>query len=62
MCNIEAMIKEAIEMDAGSTKIIIRRKSDDFPLRIIAVYFESDELDMFLEDLEQLEATYGFGV
>jgi hypothetical protein len=62
MCNIAAMIEDAREMGAQSTMIVIRRKSDNFPLRIIAVYFESDELDMFLEDLEQLEATYGFGV
>ena len=62
MCNIAAMIEDAREMGAGSTKIIVTRKSDNFPVRIIAVYFESDELDMFLEDLEQLEATYGLGV
>ena len=62
MCNIGALIKETIEMGGGSAKMIIRRKADEFPLRIVAIYLESDDLDLFLEDLEQLEATYGFGV
>ena len=62
MCTFEGVVKEAIEMKAGSVKMIIKRIKDGFPLRVVTVYFESDNLDMFLIDLDALEKEYGLGV
>jgi len=58
--DIDALIKVGKEMGAGAVKAIARDK-DGIPLRIICVYFESDELEKFLNDLEALEEKYGLG-
>jgi hypothetical protein len=59
--DIDALIKVGKETDAGAVKSIAR-KTDGTILRIVCVYFESDDLnEEFLIALEQLEAEFGFG-
>jgi transcriptional regulator NrdR family protein len=59
--DIETLIKMGIETNAGAVKAVIRKKKDGTPLRIVCVYFEFDELEKFLDDLETLEEKYGLG-
>jgi len=60
MTSLDEMVKLGKEMDAGSLKSI-SRKGDGTPLLAICIYYESDELDAFLKDLEKLEEKYGYG-
>ena len=55
------LIEVGKEVGAVAVKSIARNK-DGVPTRIVCVYFESDELEMFLDDLEYLEEKYGMGV
>ena len=59
--DIDALIKAGKEMNAGAVKAIARKK-DGTPIRIVCVYFESDELEEFLVALEMLEEEFGLGI
>ena len=60
---METLIALGKEMNAGAVKSVARRP-DGTILRIICVYFETEDpkdLAFFLDDLEYLESEYGMG-
>ncbi len=57
----DKMVRLGKETDAGSVKMIIRKKDDGTPLFIACAYYQSDDLAFFLDDLEHLEEKYGYG-
>ena len=59
--SVASLIKVMQETDAGSGRMVTTKK-DKNPCLAICVYFESDELADFLEDLDKLEEKYGLGV
>ena len=58
---IHELIPMGRKMDAGSVKSISRKKKDGTPILAVCVYYECDELEEFLIDLEKLEEKHGYG-
>lgn len=60
--SVTGLIKVMQKTNAGSGRMVTTKKDSKNPCLAICVYFESDELADFLEDLDKLEEKYGMGV